>query len=200
MAEPSVVGEHETGGAAAALGVIMNRRSVGVVEPGPVPQELIEVLLAAAVRAPNHKLTQPWRFIVLEGDARRALGTAHAAAVGRLGGEPPSDRDAAKLERAPVVIVCASESDRDDPVQALEDRDAVAAAVQNLLLAAEAIGLAAIWRTGTMPFEPEVKEHLGLAGSAEIVAFVYLGWPRAGLRLEPRAPRPLEGVVEWRST
>jgi nitroreductase len=65
----------------------------------------------------------------------------------------------------------------EDPVRAIEDYAAASAATQNVLLAAHALGLGAIWRTGDMAFHPAIVEHLGLAPSDRIVAFVYIGRP-----------------------
>ena len=183
----------------AVLAAIHARRMVPRVRPDPLPRELVEQLLEAAIRAPNHHLTAPWRFVVLAGDARTALGEAHARAVARERPELPIEglvKEAARLQRAPVVIVCIVSPRADDPVTAREDRDAVAAGVQNLLLAAAGRGVGAMWRTGAMADEPEVREHLGLEPSEAIVAFVYLGWPQEPPG--PASPRPpLEGVVRW---
>src|SRR5262249_25798918 len=181
------------------VGAIVARRSIGRVTEEPVAQEAVAELLAAAMRAPNHNITEPWRFVVLTGDARRAAGRAHAAAVAR---ERPDtapealERETARLERAPVVVACVCRPTADDPVVAREGRDAVAAAVENIMPAADARGLGAMWRTGAMVDEPEVREHLGLGPADAIVAFVYLGRPAAALEPTPRgAP---ERFVEWR--
>jgi nitroreductase len=182
------------------LGAIHSRRSVGRVAPDPVPRELVEELVAAAMRAPNHHLTGPWRFVVLAGPARREVGEAHARAVARERPDLPPEafaKEAARLERAPVVIACCV-AGHDDPVRSREDRDAVAAGVQNLLLAAHARGLGAMWRTGAMADEPDVREALGLGEHDAVVAFVYLGRP-----LDEDAPRPTprppaEEAVVWR--
>jgi nitroreductase len=183
----------------AVLAAIHARRSVGRVTPDPVPRELVERVLAAAVRAPNHHLTGPWRFVVLAGAARRELGRAHARAVRRERPQTPPaglEKEEARLERAPVVIAACVRA-APDPVTAREDRDAVAAAVQNMLLAATALGLGAMWRTGAMVDEPEVREALGVEPGGAVVAFVYLGRPAAPSS-EPPAPARLDEVVEWR--
>jgi len=181
------------------LEAIASRRSVGRVLPDPVPREAVEVLLEAAVSAPNHHLTAPWRFVVLAGDARREVGEAHARAVARAKPDlPPAGlaKEATRLERAPVVIA-AIVLGTHDPVQAREDRDAVAAAIENILLAAHGTGLGAMWRTGVMVDEPEVREALGLGPGDAIVGFVYVGRP-AGPPPE-RPPRPEVGTVAaWR--
>ncbi len=179
--------------------LLLTRRSVGKVRADPVPRALVEELLVAAIHAPNHHLTEPWRFVVLTGAARRRVGEAHAAAVRRKRPECGDDvvaRESARLERAPVVIACLVTGDGADPVTAREDRDAVAAAIQNLLLAAHARGLAAMWRTGELVDEPEVHASLGLGLADAIVGFVYLGL--ADVVPPPRRRRPVEDVVEWR--
>jgi nitroreductase len=181
------------------LDAIASRRSVGRMRPDPIPREAVEELLAAAVSAPNHHLTAPWRFVVLAGDARRELGEAHARAVAReKPGLPPEglEKEAARLERAPVVVA-AIVLGADDPVQAREDRDAVAAAIMNLLLAAHGRGLGAMWRTGAMVDEPEVRAALALGPGDAVVGFVYLGHPDGPPPRRP--PRPgIDEVAIWR--
>ena len=179
------------------LAAIHARRSTGHLRDDPVAPEAILDVLRAAQAAPNHHLTAPWRFIVLTGAARRALGEAHADAISRP--DPgisvtAREREVARPERAPVVIVVVCAVDATDPVVAREDRDGAAAATQNALLAAESLGLGAIWRTGPMADEVDVRDHLGIAHDEVIVAFVYVGVPES--RPVPRE-RP-EPVVEWR--
>jgi nitroreductase len=184
-----------------AMDVLMARRSVGKVLDEPPSRDVIEQLLLAAVHAPNHHLTEPWRFIVLTGPARRTVGEAHAAATRRTRPDAGSEalaREISRMERAPVVIVCCLRTDPSDVVRAREDRDAVAAAIQNLLLAAHDHGLGGMWRTGTMVDEPEVRQVLGLDDADAIVGFVYLGPPAVAPSARPR--RPLTDVVEWRTT
>ncbi len=181
------------------LNVLRSRRSVGRVTQEPIPRDVVEELLVAATYAPNHHLTAPWRFIVLSGASRRAVGEAHATAVLRErpdAGDEVVARESARLERAPVVIVCVVRTDREEPVRAREDRDAVAAAVQNLLLGAHLKGLGAMWRTGAIVDEPEVAIALGLTPDDAIVAFVYLG--RGAIAPPARPRQPLESVMEWR--
>jgi nitroreductase len=176
------------------------RRSVGRVRDEPVARAVIERIITAATWAPNHHLTEPWRFVVMTGSARADLGAAHARAVARDRPDHPVEglrKEAARPLRAPVVVSVVHLGTGDD-VTRREDRDAVAAATQNLLLAAHAEGLGAIWRTGAMVDEAEVREHLDLGDDDAIVGFVYLGWPDTDA---PPAPprRPLEASVEWRS-
>ena len=117
--------------------------------------------------------------------------------------QPETDADGlgrarTRLLRAPVVIVVIVTTDPSDPVRAREDRDAVAAATQNLLLAAHGRGLGAMWRTGAIVDEPEVHDELGLHDDEAIVAFVYLGLPAVDPPVRTR--RPLADVVDWMSS
>jgi nitroreductase len=110
-------------GRGAVLDAIRNRRSVGMVRQDPVPRELITTLLDAAVWAPNHRLTEPWRFFVLTGEARAAMGEAIAARLEADGGATAGALDAArtKLLRAPVVVVVAQVDRPDNEEKDLED-------------------------------------------------------------------------------
>src|SRR4051794_20632226 len=176
------------------LKAIRNRRSIGTVSQELPPRELIEEILEAATWAPNHRLTEPWRFTVLTGPAREALGEAMARSkVARLveTGEPwEADfaRTKAKAMRAPVIVALAVEPQVGPKVVEMEEITAGASAVQNMLLAAHAFGLGAIWRTGDACYSSEVKQFLGLEESAHILGFVYLGYPTATSIRAKRTP------------
>lgn len=159
------------------LTAIATRRSIGRMLPDMLPRRLIETLLEAATYAPNHHRTEPWFFHVLTGEARGALAAVAAAALA-MRGEPEAAvmKARASFLRAPVVIVATVSPGR-DAAETAENRDAVAAAVQNMLLAGTALGLATMWRTGKLVREPSLMEALGLAPGEEIVAFIYVGYP-----------------------
>ena len=175
---------------------IHGRRSVGRMLPDVPPRAAIERLLAAAVCAPNHHQTQPWRFFVLTGEARRRLGEAQEAALRRRLPDPDAPRHQPLLEkernkpfRAPVVIVVAVEPSHQPKVVLLEEICATAAAAQNLLLAAHAEGLAAIWRTGETAYDPAVRELFDLSPDAQVLGIVYLGYPDPHQVAATRPPR-----------
>lgn len=159
----------------------------------PVPPDLIEELLELASWAPNHRRTNPWRFAVLTGAARARLGELDAAGLARAGA-PLAKIDSARIKylRAPVVVTVGSTAAA-DPVLHRENRDAVAAGVQNLLLAATALGLASKWSTGPAVDDEAVKALVGLEAGDELVAFVYLGWPSGSAPAQRREPP----VVRW---
>jgi nitroreductase len=165
-----------------ALEAIFTRQSIPKVKPDPVPHALIEQVLAAAVQAPNHHRVRPWRFVVLEGEARHRLGEVMAEALRqRAPGtpEPALDVERARPLRAPVLVAVGVDQPSDPKVIEIENVCAVAAAVENLLLAAHALGLGAMWRTGPAAYDPDVKAFLGFAPGQHLIAFVYIGYPYA---------------------
>lgn len=162
------------------LAAIRTRTSIGKVKPDPVPRALIEQLLDAAAQAPNHHAVRPWRFFVLTGAGRERLGDAMAAALRARKPDAPEEgvqAERAKPVRAPVVIAVGVDKPSGPKVIEIENVCAAAAACQNLLLAAHALGLAAIWRTGPASVAPEVKRFLGLAPDQPLIGFLYVGYP-----------------------
>ena len=158
---------------------------------------MIERLLEAGVRAPAHHLTQPWRFIVLAGDALSALGDAWAEAVVRSGKDPESVRS--KPLRAPVIIavVCRPKVHLPKVVE-VEEHYATGAAMQNILLAAHDAGLAAMIRTGPAATLPEVLGYLGLERGESVAGFIYVGYPNEDHRQGVSRRIPAAEVTEWR--
>jgi nitroreductase len=159
---------------------IYARQSVGNVRQDPIPRAEIEKLLGAAAQAPNHYKVRPWRFIVIEGEARKLLGEVLAQAFLRKSpqvGQDGLDKERAKPFRAPLIIAVGVDRPAEPRVQEIENVCAAAAACQNILLAAVELGIAGYWRTGDAVRDPEVKAHLGLAPEQELIAFLYLGYP-----------------------
>lgn len=177
---------------------IMTRRSVPKVTGPPPARDEIERLLDAAVRAPTHHLTQPWRFIVLTGSALDDFGVAWAGGTERRGKDSSGIRD--KAHRSPVVIVVIEKPHTNNPkVVEIEEHHAVGGAIQNILLASHDAGLGAMHRTGPAATMPEVRELLAIDNVEIIAGFIYLG------RIpESNAERPMtrrtaaEELTEWR--
>jgi nitroreductase len=121
---------------------------------------------------------------VLTGAAREELGEIMAMSLrARL-----NEQDGEKMQlrlwkerqkplRAPIIITVATKAALCKKESMIEDIEATAAAVQNMLLAAEEQGLGTIWRTGDAAYDPLVKRWFGLAPQDHIVAFVYVGFP-----------------------
>jgi len=168
---------------------IHGRHSVKVVKPEPLPREMIEALLSAAVQAPNHHHVRPWRFVVLTGAARERLGAVMAASQARRRPDlPPETFSKTGLLplRAPVVIAVGVDNPTDPKIIETENLSAASAACQNILLAAHSMGLGAMWRTGEWASDVDVKRFLGLAPDQYIAAFLYIGWPEAAIDYPPR--------------
>jgi nitroreductase len=164
------------------LEAIFTRQSMAEVKPDPVPRELIEKLLSAAVQAPNHYKVRPWRFIVLTGAGRERLGDVLARSFAEKFPQVPAsalDKERAKPLRAPVIVAVGVDKPSEPKVQEIENICAAAAAVENLLLAAHALGLAAKWRTGDDARNPRVKEFLGFTADQHLIALLYIGYPAA---------------------
>jgi nitroreductase len=180
------------------LDSILNRSSVTKLQPDEPPRELIERLLSAAVMAPNHHLNEPWRFIVLTGQARQELGEVLAQRMRASEADPDSTealgrQQAERLKplRAPVVVFVAAAADDHPHAMEIENVAATAACAEHILLAAPALGLGAFWRTGDAAYSPEVKHHLGLNEADHIVAILYIGYPAAS-----RAPMARASAAE----
>ena len=187
------------------LEAIQARRSRGKMRPDAPSRELIERVLQAAVHAPNHHDTQPWRFFVLTKDARVSFGDALADALKRRVNEiEPAKLDGlllaerAKPMRSPVLVVVGVHSQERDTMTRREDFQSASAALQNMLLAAESLGLAAIWRTGEGILDAGVKAHFGLEPEDEIAGVVYLGYPDDSLGPMPSRSPTFVPATEWR--
>lgn len=178
---------------------LATRRSASTFASGCPPRAQIARLIEAATWAPNHHLTQPWRFEVLAGDERVRFGDHLAAWI--AGDAGPSDRTPrlaestrTKLQRSPVIVVVIQQGAAAAGAErTLEDYAACCCATQNLLLAAHAEGLAAKWSTGAMAGWAAARNYFGLGPDDRIVAYVYIGYPTADtkIRLPERAPAPV---------
>jgi len=154
------------------------RRSSLLVDPETaIAPELVDRLIGLAATAPNHKRTHPWRFRIITGPARAGLGDALAQDLIDAG--QPDARVAkarTKYLRAPVVIAVAAAAG-EDPTMTAENRDAVAAAIQTVLLGATAAGLASYWSTGAAMGSLRLREFCRFAETDTVVGLLYLGWP-----------------------
>ena len=156
-----------------------------------VPAELIDQLCELGTWAPNHKKTWPWRFAALSGDARLRLGEAFVCDMltHDIGDETKRVKTLTKFARTPTVLVvgCAA---HDHPTFHDENRDAVAAAIQNILLGATAAGLASFWSTAPVMHGADALELCGFAPDDRIVGVIYLGWPTSTVD-PPERPAPI---------
>jgi len=158
---------------------INSRVSAGkLAEPGPTPEQL-DRLIQTAGRAPDHGRMKPWRVTVVNGAKREAFATAVAEArrarlPNMTDDQIVSERD--KIRRSPSIVVIGCAVKKDNPkVPEIEQVVAVAAAVENMFLAAHAMGFGVMWKTGPAAYDHRVKAAVGLAPEDHIVAILHLG-------------------------
>lgn len=175
---------------------IESRRSIGVVRKDEVQREKIEQIIESAVHAPNHRITEPWRFHVFSGRGRGELAKARAEWA-RLTAEADGEdeenvagrvsRERKKAFRAPVVIAVISKAGRDE-IATLENYAACSAAVQNMQLTAHSLGLATMWRTGPTAYHEHMRAFFDLESGDHIVAYLYVGYPETPDTRRRRTP------------
>ncbi|HET8650911.1 MAG TPA: nitroreductase [Gemmatimonadales bacterium] len=181
------------------LEAIGARRSIKQFGSAPIGREAIEVLLDAFVQAPNHRMTQPWRFYVLGPKARRAYGEALGARKARKVDDPEAARavveKVAAAEAALPAAIAVSMTLDENPEVREEDYAATMMGVQNLMLAALAIGLGSHLKTGAVMDDPRARAAVGVPAGERIVAIIHLG--EAAAEPEPKPRRPAAELTTW---
>ena len=155
-----------------------------------VPIELIEQLCDLGTWAPCHKKTWPWKFAIFTGYGRARLGEAFVDDMCErgVGDEAKRLKTMTKYTRTPATLVVGCEP-HEHPTFHDENRDAVSAAVQNILLGATAAGLASFWSTAPIIDSPRALDLCGFAPDDRILAVIYLGWPNNSVEA-PTRPEP----------
>jgi nitroreductase len=160
-----------------------------------VPAAMVDRLCELATWAPNHKKTWPWRFASFTGDGRLRLGEAFVAdmVAHGIGDDAKREKTRTKYARTPNVLVvgCAP---HEHPTFHAENRDAVAAAVQTVLLGATAAGIASFWSTAPVIDGACALDLCGFSPDDRIVAVVYLGWPVSSVEAPERPPAEIRHV------
>lgn len=182
-----------------ALDALHQRVSVSKLSVPAPNAEQREAICKAALRAADHGQMRPWRFLVVEGEGLTALGELFCAAA--LNDDPgllPEVQDSYRKmpHRAPMIIVVIASCQINPKVPEIEQLISAGAAAQNMITAAYALGLGAIWKTGAMAYHPEVKRGLGLRESEHIIGYLYMGTPTSPLG--KAHPRPTsEFFANW---
>jgi nitroreductase len=176
-----------------AIDALLTRHSARTLsEPGP-DEAALELMFAAAARAPDHGRLRPWRFIVIRAAARARFGEMLADHLRRT--HPQADEEALQRERlkafrAPLVVAVAARCNSAVKIPVIEQLLSAGAAAHAMMLAAFTLGFNAMWKTGGAAYDAAVKAALGLAPEDAIVGFLYLGSESGEA---PRAAR-----AEWR--
>lgn len=180
--------------------LIKARRSIPKFKPDPVPREIVERMLEAATWAPNHHLTEPWEFAVLDGAAKMQFAEIRRRFRLALFADPasPEARKAAdKVYQDTVAtptIVAVTTRVADEPDVRDDDFAATFIAIQNMLLTAVAMGVGTYMRTGGLIHDPSLRQFLQVPPDRRIAAIVYVGYPAL---IPERRRTPYQDKTRW---
>jgi len=193
---------------AQASALIRHRRSIKPQDLDPareVDAALITELIENATWAPNHGLTEPWKFHVFQDEARHALIASMQQTYREV--TPAAEFREDKLEKigtnpllAPVVIACVMERRGGAKIPEVEEIEAMACALQNLMLSATAAGLGSYWSSPPLLDGGTFRSFLNVNAEDRCVGLIYLGWPRAGLNWPRSVRQPVASKIIWRNT
>lgn len=182
-----------------AIDLLLKRVSVPrLQEPAPTAEQL-DLMLRAALRAPDHGQIRPWRFLTIQGDDRKKLGELFVQ--GLLSTMPEAsteqiEKTRAMPLRAPLLLIVIATISEHLTVPAHEQLLAAGCAAHGVLLAAHAQGVGAVWRTGAVAEIAKINTELGLRDNERVVAYIYLGTPINSLRNPPDLD-PAPFVQAW---
>lgn len=185
--------------------IITSRRSTkpAVLNGRKIDDQQIQQLLSLANWAPTHANTEPWRFIVYSGDAVRQFCHQHAQLYRQ--NTPPEKFNEAKYEKqlhngdkASHLIAVYMQRGSNPNITELEEICATAAAVQNILLGAEALGLAVLWSTGGSTLAPAMSTYLSLGEEDRMIGLLYIGYTDEPVK--PGRRLPVESKTKWITT
>lgn len=177
-----IKGPHE----ATVAELIKERRTVRLFKEEPVSLELLMQLLNVAIWAPNHMNRQPWRFILFQGDSRKAFAAAMLATYSTEERAKYGEPKRLYLESVPAHLVVVF---KEDPRQKVweEDYAAVCSLIQNFQLAAWEQGLGVVWKTNHYSYYPEFREAVGVLPGEKIAGVLHVGYPRV-------VPEPVQRI------
>jgi nitroreductase len=173
-----------------ARNVLKTRRTVHRFSPEPIPDGAVERAIEAAIAAPNHKLTNPWRFTRVGEATRQKITDRYVELKRQSKGALTDDQQAQYRNKVgdPPELVVPSQILTADDFQRREDYAACACAIQNLMLSLWSEGVRSKWTTGSITRDVETYNYLGIDkpdgstppsdGDEEILGFIWIGYPR----------------------
>jgi len=183
--------------------IIRSRRSVSWAKMNGklVPDEAVKQLLHLAHWAPTHARTEPWHFFVYTGEALKNFGKAHADLYWNhtpedKRQEATAEKLASNVNLASHVVVAVMKRGANDKIPLNEEISAAAAAIQNVLLGATAMGIASFWSTGGMTHKQPMKDMLKLGENDIVMGLLYLGYSDEPAKEGTRNTQPDE-KIEW---
>ncbi|MFQ6027017.1 MAG: nitroreductase [Dehalococcoidia bacterium] len=175
---------------------LYRRRMAWQFKDEPVSREALERMLATAVWAPNHRLTEPWRFRVVEkgGPVRQKIGDlAYEYDLERNNNERRAQARRQKVLDPPIVVYVYTVPGKNKS-ETKENYASVACAVQNIALAGVAEGLAVTWETGGATRHPKLKETLEAEEDWDSAGMLLIGVPDE--KIDSRRT-PVASYVQW---
>ncbi len=163
--------------------IIKERRTVKAanMNGAAIPDTVVNNILQLADYAPTHGRTEPWRFYIYTGSSLRQFCADHAALYWENTAEEDRkqqtfDNLAHAGDKVSHLVVAAMKRTANTKIPVMEELAATAAAIQNILLGAEAMGIAAIWNTGGMALKEPMKRYLALNTDDQVMGLIYLGY------------------------
>lgn len=170
--------------------------------PSPNQDEL-NTMLSTAMTVPDFGGLRPWKYVVVQGDARAKLGDVFAQAYitrQETNGEPVDEARANEMRekpmRAPLIIVAAAKIKPHKKAKEQDQLISAALGAQHIQLSAQALGYDSIWLSGINTRDPLVKSALGFTDEHTVVGFLYIG--TADTKKQPRRPKPDAFVTHWK--
>jgi nitroreductase len=167
----------------AGLHLLLTRSSCGLLQAPAPSGDVLEHILQAGLRAPDHGHLQPFQFLLAEGEGLQRLGRLLAASAKQDGATDELIERAEQMPlRAPMVITVVAKVHSHNKVPEFEQHLSAGCAVMAMQMAAQAQGFGGMWRSGPLMYSRALHEALGLAEQDQIVGFLYLGTPATALR------------------
>lgn len=183
--------------------IVRHRRSIypyQYIKGKHIPDEIIEQILENAIRAPNHKQTEPWRFKVFTGEGLKYFGDLQASLYYQHSGDAFNEDRHRKMREYPLmsshVISIGMCREPNGKLPEIEEIEAMACAVQNMFLSVTAYGLGSYWTTAGITYFEESKPFFGLQEKDKLLGFFYIGYPAKPIQAVSKR-NPVETVAEW---
>ena len=157
-----------------------------------IEYSILEKIMEAATWAPNHGMTEPWRFRVFKNDERSTLANfLFSTYKSLIKGDDFNEKKAEKLKIWPLksaaIIAVAMKKGENPKIPLIEEERAVAAAIQNMLLMAYSYGIGSYWSTGKVVYSNEMKSYLGIDKDDQLIGLIYFGYPRDEIQSKKRS-------------
>ena len=183
--------------------IVKHRRSIypyQYIKGKHIPDEIIEQILENAIRAPNHKQTEPWRFKVFTGEGLKYFGDLQASLYNQHSGDSFNQDRYRKMREYPLmsshVISIGMCREPNGKLPEIEEIEAMACSVQNMFLSVTAYGLGSYWTTAGITYFEEAKPYFGLQEKDKLLGFFYIGYPAKPITGVSKR-NPVAAICEW---